>query len=131
MFISSTASKALRPASHLENFKGVLQVDGYPGFEALPANGDILLAACWAHARRKFYEFHQATGSPIAAEALRRIAELYAVERRVRGQPAKARLQARQEVSQPLVDAMKIWLEAQLIPSRFDGDSLRSCPARL
>ena len=114
VFFYSPDRKALRPASHLENFKGVLQVDGYPGFEALPANGDILLAACWAHARRKFYEFQQATGSPIAAEALRRIAELYAVERRVRGQPAKARLQARQEVSQPLVDAMKIWLEAQL-----------------
>jgi transposase len=114
VFFYSPDRKALRPASHLENFKGVLQVDGYRGFEALPANGDILLAACWAHARRKFYEFHQATGSPIAAEALRRIAELYAVERRVRGQPAKARLQARREVSQPLVDAMKIWLEARL-----------------
>ena len=42
--------------------------------------GDIQLAACWAHARRKFYEVHQATGSPVAAEALRRIAELYAIE---------------------------------------------------
>jgi len=114
VFFYSPDRKALRPASHLENFKGVLQVDGYPGFEALPAKGDILLAACWSHARRKFYEFHQATGSPIAAEALRRIAVLYTVERRVRGQPAKARLQERQEVSQPLVDAMKIWLEAQL-----------------
>ncbi len=73
-----------------------------------------MLAACWAHARRKFYEFHQATGSPIAAEALRRIAELYAVERRVRGQPAKARLQARLEISRPLAEAMKPWLEIQL-----------------
>jgi transposase len=114
VFFYSPDRKALRPTAHLEKFKGVLQVDGYPGFEALPAKGDILLAACWAHARRRFYEFHQATGSPIAAEALRRIAELYAVERRVRGQAAKARLQARQEVSQPLVDAMKIWLETQL-----------------
>jgi hypothetical protein len=114
VFFYSPDRKALRPASHLENFKGVLQVDGYAGFEALPAKGDILLAACWAHARRKFYEFHQATGSPIAAEALRRIAELYAVERRVRGQTAKARRLARQEISLPLTDAMKPWLEAQL-----------------
>jgi transposase len=59
----------------------VLQVDGYAGFERLTAPGDIILAACWAHARRKFYELHEATGPPIAAEALRRIAELYAIER--------------------------------------------------
>ena len=52
----------------------MVQVDGYPVFEQLGA--DIRLAACWAHARRKFYEVHQATGSPIAAEALRRVAEL-------------------------------------------------------
>ena len=120
VFFYSPDRKALRPAAHLENFKGVLQVDGYPGFEALSAKGDILLAACWAHARRKFYEFHQATGSPIAAEALRRIAELYAVERRVRGQSAKARLQARLEISRPLAEAMKPWLEIQLgrVPPR-------------
>ena len=74
----------------------MLQVDGYAGFETLAAKGDIVLAACWAHARRKFYEFHQATGSPIAAEALRRIAELYAVEKRIRGQPAEARQRARE-----------------------------------
>jgi hypothetical protein len=47
----------------------VLQVDGYAGFERLTAPGDIVLAACWAHARRKFYDLREATGSPIAAEA--------------------------------------------------------------
>ncbi len=76
VYFYSPDRKAVRPATHLENFKGVLQVDGYAGFETLAANGEVVLAACWAHARRKFYEFHQATGSPIAAEALRRIAEL-------------------------------------------------------
>jgi transposase len=91
VYFYSPDRKAKRPATHLENFKGMLQVDGYAGFETLTEKGDIALAACWAHARRRFYEFHQATGSPIAAEALRRIAELYAVEKRIRGQPAKAR----------------------------------------
>ncbi len=90
------------------------------GFETLAAKGDIVLAACWAHARRKFYELHQATGSPIAAEALRRIAELYAVERRVRGQPAEARQRAREAESRPLIEAMKPWLEDRLrrVPPR-------------
>jgi transposase len=61
----------------------VPQVDGYAGFERLTTPGDIVLAARWAHTRRKFYDLHEATGSPIAAEALRRIAELYAIERSI------------------------------------------------
>jgi hypothetical protein len=110
----------VRPATHLAQFKGVLHVDGYAGFEALTAKGDIRLAACWAHTRRKFYEVHQATGSPIAAEALGRIAELYAVERHLRGQPADARRQGRTARSRRLVEDMKPWLETELhrIPAR-------------
>ncbi len=132
VFFYSSDRKAERPASHLEGFRGVLQVDGGAcpragqrqdpgaGFEMLAAKGDIVLAACWAHARRKFYEFHQATGSPIAAEALRRIAELYAVEKRIRGEPAEARRRKRQADSRPLIEAMKPWLENQLrrVPPR-------------
>ena len=80
VYLYAPDRKAERPALHLENFKGVLHVDGYAGFERLAANGDVVLAACWAHTRRKFYEVEQATGSPVAAEALRRISEFYAVE---------------------------------------------------
>ncbi|MCH8154251.1 MAG: IS66 family transposase [Proteobacteria bacterium] len=120
VYFYSPDRKAERPTAHLEDFQGVLQVDGYAGFETLAAKGDIVLAACWAHARRKFYEFHQATGSPIAAEALRRIAELYAVEKRIRGEPAEARRRKRQADSRPLIEAMKPWLENQLrrVPPR-------------
>ena len=120
VYFYSPDRKAERPAAHLDRFRGILQVDGYAGFETLAAKGDIVLAACWAHARRKFYEFHQATGSPIAAEALRRIAELYAVEKRIRGQPAEARQRAREAESRPLIEAMKPWLETELrrVPPR-------------
>src|SRR6185437_15793302 len=76
--------------------------------------GDVVLAACWAHARRKFYEVHEATASPIAAEALRRIAELYAIETIIRGQSAQARKNVRRAKSLPLVQAMKLWLEGEL-----------------
>lgn len=109
-----------RPAGHLERFKGVLHVDGYAGFERLCAGGQIQLAACWAHARRKFYEVHQATDSPVAAEALKRIAGLYAIEAAIRGQTADARRDVRHAQSLPLVEAMKTWLEAELnrIPPR-------------
>ena len=59
VYFCSPDRKAERPASHLGQFKGVLQVDGYAGFEQLANNGDIVLAACWAHTRRKFYEVHR------------------------------------------------------------------------
>ena len=92
----------------------VLQVDGYAGFERLTAPGDIVLAACWAHARRKFYDLHEATGSPIAAEALRRIAELYAIERSIQGRTADARRHVRNTSARPLIEMMKPWLEMEL-----------------
>ena len=90
---TSTAPAARRNVlpAHLEGFRGVLQVDGYAGFERLTARGDIMLAACWAHTRRKFFEVHEATASPIAAEALRRMAELYAIETTIRGRTAEQR----------------------------------------
>jgi hypothetical protein len=64
------------PLAHLQNFSGVLQADSYAGFEALydPERqpGLILEVACWAHARRKFFDIHVAHKSPIAAKALSR-----------------------------------------------------------
>src|SRR3712207_1438083 len=82
------------PAAHLAGFRGVLQVDGYSGFKSLLENrppGTIRLAFCWAHCRRRFYEIHQGTGSPLAEEALRRIGELYRIEAEIRGRPAEER----------------------------------------
>lgn len=114
LYLYSPDRKAERPKSHLDEFQGILQVDGYAGFETLAGNG-ITLAACWAHARRKFYDVEEATGSPIAAEALRRIASLYALEKDLRGHPAEARRKRRGARARPLVIALKTWLEQQLL----------------
>jgi hypothetical protein len=114
VYFYSPDRRAERPAAHLGGFRGVLQVDGYAGFERLTVDGAVVLAACWAHVRRKFYELHKASGSPIAAEALRRIAEIYAVERRIRGQSAQERGVARDRDSRSAVTAMKLWLEQEL-----------------
>jgi len=61
---------------------GILQADGYAGFERLfngaDPNHPIQEAACWAHARRKFYDIHVATKSPLAEDALQRIGALTA-----------------------------------------------------
>jgi transposase len=120
VYFYSADRKAERPAAHLGGFRGILQVDGYAGFERLTADGNIALAACWAHARRKFYDLHEATGSPIAAEALRRIGALYAIEKTVNGRTAEERQAVRNDQSRPLVAAMKPWLEKELnrIPGR-------------
>jgi transposase len=92
----------------------VLHVDGYAGFERLQARGNVVLAACWAHTRRYFYEFFEANASPVAAEALRRIGELYAIEARIRGQSPALRMAERRTFSKPLVEKLKVWLEQQL-----------------
>ena len=66
------------------------------------------------------YDLHQATGSPIAAEALRRIGELYAIEQGIRGRAAEERRQERDAQSRLLIEAMKPWLETELgrVPAR-------------
>jgi hypothetical protein len=112
--ICSRPTGRLSDRWRISRFKGVLHVDGYAGFERLTGSGDIVLAACWAHTRRKFYEVAEATGSPVAAEALRRIGELYAVEARVRRQSSAHRLAERRSFSRPIVQALNTWLEAQL-----------------
>ena len=114
VYFYSPDRKAERPAAHLSGFSGVLQVDGYAGFERLTTSGGVALAACWAHARRKFFEVHEATGSPIAGEALRRIAELYVIEGGIRGQSAQQRRLVRWREARPLVTAMRPWFEQEL-----------------
>jgi hypothetical protein len=95
----------------------VLQVDGYTCFGAVVkerVDDQVTLAFCWTHARRYFFEFHASTQSPIAAEALARIARLYAIEVEIRGQPAATRQAVRHAKSRPLIEAVHEWLNAQL-----------------
>ena len=123
-YIYGEDRKALHPMAHLAKFRGVLQVDGYAGFASLVTNrrdGSIQLAFCWAHTRRPFYEFFVSTKSPIAAEALARIAKLYEIEGEIRGQSAEHRRAVRQARSRPIVEALHAWLQEQL--PRLSGSS--------
>jgi hypothetical protein len=124
VYLYAEDRKGEHPAAHLAGIQGILQVDGYSGFKSLLTSrppDQIKLAFCWAHCRRRFYEIHQATGSPLAEEALRRIGELYAIEAEIRGRPAEERRATRQERSKPIVDALHAWLTAQL--GRVSGKS--------
>ncbi len=113
-YVYAPDRKHARPAEHLEGFRGTLQVDGYGAYKDLAEAGDVVLAFCWSHARRQFYDIQLNTPAPIAAEALVRIGALYAIEADIRGCPADQRRQVRQQRSKPLVDAMRLWLEARL-----------------
>jgi transposase len=117
-FAYSPDRKGKHPQEHLKSFRGILQADGYAGFERLFDDADpnhaIREAACWAHARRKFYDIHVATQSPLAEEALQRIGDLYAVEESIRGQPPEVRRRARQARAGPKLSELKTWLTATL-----------------
>ena len=106
--------KGEHPKAHLSHFRGMLQADAYAGFDAIYEAGNIQEAACWAHARRKFYDLQVAHKSPVAQEALRRIGELYAIEEDIRGRKPEERRQVRNERSRPLLESLKQWLEETL-----------------
>ena len=112
--------KGLHPREHLTSFRGILQADGYAGYAGLYDRG-VTEAACWAHARRKFFDVHAATQSPVAQEALQRIAALYAIEDEIRGRLPEVRLAVRIARSAPLFAGMKEWLDRSL--NRISGKS--------
>ena len=91
-----------------------MHADGYVGFEDLYRSGNIREVACMAHVRRKFVDVHRAQGSAIAEEAIRRIAQLYAVEKEARGSPPDRRVEIRQANAKPIVDDLEAWPHAQL-----------------
>ncbi len=116
----------------MQGFTGVLQVDGYTGYNRLIGperiGGDIRLAYCWAHARRKLYEVAQNATAPIAEEGLGRIAALYQIEKDIAGLSAEARLAVRQARSKPLIADMETWLvhhRARVSPKAPLGEALK------
>jgi len=102
------------PVQHLRTFRGALQADAYAGFNQLYHDGRIQEVACWAHVRRKFCDLEQAQASPLAREALQRIAALYAIEDEIRGRPPDERQQFRQTRARPLLQSLHDWFEASL-----------------
>src|SRR6476660_2938776 len=113
-YVYAPDRKAERPIVHLDGFKGILQVDGYGGYRVLAERGDVQLAFCWSHVRRRLYELAAAGPAPIASEALERIAGLYVIEAEIRGRTADERRAVRQEKSRPIADEFEPWLRAKL-----------------
>jgi len=120
LFFYSRDRKGLHPQAHLAEWTGILQADAYGGFNELyrarrqPA--PIREAACWAHSRRKFFELAdlaKAAKAPMAVEAVRRIDEIFAIEREINGESAKRRRIVREAHIRPLVDDLERWMRAE------------------
>jgi transposase len=131
LFFYSRDRAGEHPQRHLASYSGVLQADAYSGYGKLYADGrsagPILEAACWSHARRKFFVLADieasarrkaqrrspAVVSPVAFEAVRRIDALFDIERPINGLPADRRLAVRQEQAAPLVAALEAWMREE------------------
>jgi transposase len=105
------------PQGHLAGYVGLMQADAFTGYNDLyRANrkpAPILEAACWSHSRRKFFDLAKTGEAPIAAEAVRRIDELFAIERAINGNAPEQRHAVRREKSTPLVTALETWMRQQ------------------
>lgn len=120
LYCYSPDRKGEHPRKHLESFHGILQADGYQGYARLYDRG-VTEAACMAHARRTFVDVYKSDKSPLANEALQRIARLYAIEATIRGRTAEVRLAVRAEQSAPLFADLHGWMEKTL--ARISGKS--------
>ena len=131
VFYYSRDRSGEHPQRHLSTFAGILQADAYGGYgklyDAKRPPGPVTEAACWSHARRKFFVLADieasarrksqgkspAVVSPMALEAVRRIDALFEIERSSNGLGAEARMAARQEQSAPLVVALETWMRGE------------------
>jgi hypothetical protein len=96
----------------LNAYCGILQIDGWHAYDQFMdpkrPGGPNTLAYCWAHVRRHFTD--AGDNAPVAHDALRQIAALYAIEKDIRGSTAAKRHAARQARSKPLIDTLHEWL---------------------
>src|SRR5215211_3522989 len=126
VFYYSRDRSAAHPEHHLSSYAGILQADAYAGFNRLYAldrqPGPLIEAACWAHARRKFFVLAdiaaKARGklpviAPLALEAVRQMDAIFAIEREINGLPASERLTVRQQRSLELVRDLEAWMRTE------------------
>jgi hypothetical protein len=118
----------------LGGYRSILQCDGYSAYKKFggfkSADPAVTLTFCWSHVRRGFYDLAKAK-APIAIEALKRIAALYAIEADIRGKTATERRIARQAESKPLIAELRVWFETQLtkLPARGPtAEAIRYAP---
>ena len=111
---SRLTAKARIPWITLQDTRALCMRTGFAGFNGLFGKDKAEEQACLAHVRRKFVDVFTAQGSSIAEEAIRRIAELYAIEKEARGLPPEERAAIRMDRAMPAFDELESWLATQL-----------------
>ena len=107
------------PQQLLEKFKGIVQTDGYKGYDFLDKTTDVVVAACWAHVRRKFSDALKSVGrrgkkrrtNCYAEEILDSIRQLYAIEKRALDLSLADRSVLRAQEAKPILATIRQSLE--------------------
>jgi hypothetical protein len=100
------------PANWLANFQGYLQADAFSGYEGIYEAGDAIKVACWAHARRYFYEAR--LSDPVRAHhAMGLIRQLYDIEEKAKSLTSDERYALRQQQAVPVLDELEAWLKQE------------------
>jgi transposase len=130
VFFYSPDRSGGHPEQHLAGYAGLMQADAYAGFsklyEATRKEGPIIEAACWAHGRRKFFDLARLSKAPIAAEAVKRIDVLFAIEREINSLAPQERLRVRQQRSRPLTTELQTWLREQRAKLSKNSDTTKA-----
>ena len=121
IFEFATSRSGANARRFLQGYSGALVVDDFAGYKDLFKTTPMRELACWAHARRKFFELHEANKSAMAAEALTRIAAIYEVEREAKDFDASARQDYRAEHAKPQIEALFEWLSE--LRTKMSGNS--------
>jgi len=101
------------PADFLAEWTGTLSCDDYAGYDVVFKREGRIEAGCLAHARRRFDELAKANASPVAKQAIQRIARIYHVEGQAREMTVEARLAHRQQFTCPLWDELHAWMKLE------------------
>jgi transposase len=137
LFHYDVSRSASVPKELFEGYQGILQTDGYAGYDSLGAQPGIVHVGCWVHARRKFDEALKAQRSgkkksrspneSKARQGLAFIQKLYQIERRIGDRPPDERRTLRQEFAKPVIDALKQWMRdaiPRVPPKSLTGKAL-------
>lgn len=108
--VPSRSADAAR--SVLNDYGGIVMADGYGVYEHLAKRDGIVLANCWAHVRRKFFELENSVPSEVREEILELIGQLYLIDREAQGDAARL-ARVRHEQSRGVIDQIRQWLFAQ------------------
>ncbi len=117
------------PTTRLVNFQGKLQTDGYSGYNTLRDREDIENFGCFAHCRRKFNDAKKVAGNStkgLAAQAIKTIAKLYRIEKKIKSYVPKEKKAYRQEHAKPILKAFFKWLtenQPKVLPKSKLGDA--------